>query len=242
MPFVVPFIASALTAVGATAAAAALATTVAGVTTLTGLGTILGYGLGLAATAAIGFVQSTLQRNAARKNARGVIDPADGKQTSKGSVTSRRVVYGRFQISGAVIFEEERSAFFYRQIAFCEGPIVRFDQIFINDAEISIDALGDVASPPFVSGATRFVRIEQRIGQRTTTTTSALLSAVFTQFTADHLAKGIAKIAVRFRNVTTAQYQNIYKNRVPEIKATVIGTQVYDPRDPDHLPPGVVLP
>ena len=239
MPFVVPFIASALTAVGASTAAAALVTTAGALTTV---GSIVGGALSIAATAAIGFVQSTLQRNAARKNARGVIDPADGKQTSKGSVTSRRVVYGRFQISGAVIFEEERSAFFYRQIAFCEGPIVRFDQIFINDAEISIDALGDVASPPFVSGATKFVRIEQRIGQRTTTTTSALLSAVFTQFTADHLARGIAKIAVRFRNVTTAQYQNIYKNRVPEIKATVIGTQVYDPRDPAHLPPGVVLP
>lgn len=239
MPFVVPFIASALGAIGATSAAAALVSTAGALTTF---GTIVGGALSIAATAAIGFVQSTLQRNAARKNARGVIDPADGKQTSKGSVTSRRVVYGRFQISGAVIFEEERAAFFYRQLAFCEGPIVRFDQIFINDVEVSVNAVGDVASPPFVSGATSFVRIEQRIGQRTTTTTSALLGAVFTQFTADHLARGIAKIAVRFSNVNTTQYQNIYKNRVPEIKATVIGTQVYDPRDPAHLPPGVALP
>lgn len=231
MPFLVPIIAAA--GVGGLVAAGGALTT---------LGTVVGYGLGLAATVAIGAVQMALQRNAARKNARGVVNPEDGKQTSKTSVTSRRIVYGRAQISGSVIFEEVRSGFYYRQLAMCEGPIVRYEQIFLNDVEISLDTLGDVVTPPFVSGATRFVRIEQRVGQRNTTSTSALLSEVFPQFTSDHLARGVAKIALRFRNTPTpAQYQNIYKNRVPDIKATVLGALVYDPRDPDHLPPGVSL-
>lgn len=185
----------------------------------------------LALTGGLTAYQMIAARQAQRKAKRGALRAEDGKLTSKGAVTARRVVGGRALLGGHVIFEEERAGAFYRQLAFCQGPIRSFDEIYINDTAVTIDAAGDVLTDPFFSAGTRFVRLERKLGSVTAATSSALLGSVFSQITASHKGSGVARLAMRVLAPTATQYQNIFKSQVPAVTALVSGSLCYDPRD-----------
>lgn len=216
------------------AVSAVIAAVSTGVTALAG-GTFLGIAaIGL--TGAIGHFLITTAMGAVLN----ALSPKPSIGTSQGysingesgSALDHQIVYGRVRVGGVRVYDcstGNKNKFLHRIMAFTGHEIEGYDEIYLNDEVVTLDASGNVTSPSRYNG---FVRIKKYFGTSTQTADADLVSETASvpldegRWTSDHRLQGIAYLYVRFQYDTDA-----FPNGVPSVSATIKGRKVYDPRN-----------
>jgi len=144
-------------------------------------------------------------------------------QMTKQPLTSRKIVYGRQRVSGAVVFMETsaKSRYLHIIVAVSGNELNAISEIYFNDKSLTLDSNGFVTAPAqFVDKAI----IKTRLGTDTQEHLDvATLGAVAWSDTST--LNGIGHIYARIEYDTDA-----YPNGIPNISAVVEGKKLFDPR------------
>ncbi len=144
-------------------------------------------------------------------------------QMVKQPVTSRKIIYGRQKVSGAVVFMEtsSKSRYLHIIVAISGNELNAISEVFFQDKSLTIDSNGFVTAPSqFVDKAI----IKTRLGTDTQEHLDvATLGAVAWSDTST--LNGIGHIYARIEYDTDA-----YPNGIPNISAVVEGKKLFDPR------------
>ncbi len=152
--------------------------------------------------------------------------------TQRGTAIDHQIIYGKTKVAPVVVFDGTTGSsnkYLHRVIAFAGHEITEYSEIWLNDYKLTLDSNGEVtnATDPQNNTTTRFngyVRIKKHLGAANQTADSTLISEV-TDWTSAHRLRGVAYLYVRFK-----YNSDVFPNGVPEIKATIKGKKVYDPR------------
>ncbi|MDH6229603.1 hypothetical protein M2281_000175 [Mesorhizobium soli] len=161
----------ALTSAGVTGAALGIATT------LLTYGTVIGLSIGL------NFLASSLFRPPQPK-------PEDMQQSVRQPTQPRTRHYGRVKVSGPWVFAEAKDGGFHKVIALGSGPIDAFEEVWIDDRKVVLDAGGVVTTWPWNKGGAR-VLLRRGLGLETV---YPQLLGNFPEWTAAHRGDGIASL------------------------------------------------
>ena len=151
-------------------------------------------------------------------------------QGTSGSALDHQIIYGETKVGGVRIYDSStgtKNKFLNRVIAFAGHEIESYQQIYLNDDLVTLDASGNVTSPSRYKG---LVLIKRYLGTTTQTADTQLISATSTlaaskgRWTTDHKLQGIAYLYVRFTYDTDA-----FPNGVPSVSAVIRGKKVLNP-------------
>ena len=151
-------------------------------------------------------------------------------QGTSGSALDHQIIYGETKVGGVRIYDSStgtKNKFLNRVIAFAGHEIDSYQQIYLNDDLVTLDASGNVTSPSRYKG---LVLIKRYLGTTTQTADTQLISATSTlaaskgRWTTDHKLQGIAYLYVRFTYDTDA-----FPNGVPSVSAVIRGKKVLNP-------------
>lgn len=203
--------------IGAVIIGAALSTAIGGGIAVGGV--TLGLFTSFLVRAAIGLALNALTpRPRARGSNRGY------QVTTRGSALDHQIIYGRMRTGGVIVYDRTTGAsnrYLHRVIAFAGHEVQSFDEIYIDDEVLTLDANGEVTAPSRYAGA---IRIREHLGT-VDQAADALLVSGDPSWTNEHRLRGIAYLYVRLQFD-----QNAFPNGVPDITATIKGKKVYDPR------------
>lgn len=145
-----------------------------------------------------------------------------------GAALDHQIVYGETRVGGIKIYDcsvGKTNEFLHRIVAFAGHEIDSYQQIYINDEVVTLDASGNVLAPSRFAGK---VRIIKYLGTDTQTADPLLIAetalATNGKWTSNHRLQGIAYLYVRFTYSST-----LYPNGVPTISAVIRGKKVFDP-------------
>jgi hypothetical protein len=143
-------------------------------------------------------------------------------QMVKQPITSRKIVYGRQKVSGAIVFMETsgKSQYLHIIVAIAGNELNSIQKVFLNDAELTLDSDGNVTAPSKLSGK---AIIKTQLGAADQAHLNLAQFGAIWPSTAT--LKGIAFIYARLEYDTDA-----FPNGIPNISAIVEGKKVYDPR------------
>ena len=199
------------------------AATFAGLTT----GTLAYTALSAAVTMVVG---STLRSALGGGNAQsGFTAQAQGRdQVVRSSVANRTIVYGRSTVSGPLVFAAvagEGNNTLYLVIPIAGHEIDGVEEIYFNDQALGVplDAFSPMGAPASgtYAGKVTFTLHTGTLGQAA----DATLLAANVGWSADHRLAGVAYLvcALNFDS-------DSYPTGIPNIKATIRGKKLYDPR------------
>lgn len=216
-----PVIISALAVIGVTGTAATIAASVAT----------------LALSYAVNAAMASAQQRQARKKARRDYQPPT--QSMRGSVQPRYRHYGRVgKIGGYVAFAENIQYDVFLVLAYGTGTITAFDEFYVADKQVLLNAGGMVTNAPYWTGTPptfSSVIIEPHRGYATQDR-SIMIGGHFPQWTTAHRLNGVPYCAVHFRPVTQDRFQTVYNGAIPDVTVVLSGAALYDPRNPAHDP------
>lgn len=141
----------------------------------------------------------------------------------KQPITSRRVVYGRTRVSGAITMMETQNdnmdLHYFLTVA--EGPIEGFEQFFVFNEEVKLDSEGWVKSGKYED----LIRIRVHNGERTQRADSAAVQET------DTVDRGFRGQGVAYMYIK-AKFDRKVFDEFPEVSAVVKGkNDIWDPRD-----------
>lgn len=144
--------------------------------------------------------------------------------TTTNSTASHQIIYGRTKVAGVRVFDAANggsNSNLHRVIAFTGHEIDSFDEIYLNDELLTLNASGAVTSPSRYAG---YVVIKKHLGSPNQLADTALI-AENVGWTANHRLRGIAYLYVKL-----VYNQDVFPNGIPEITAVIKGKKVFDPR------------
>jgi hypothetical protein len=144
--------------------------------------------------------------------------------TALGSALDHQVIYGKMRVAGARIYDEStgtNNKYLHRIIAVAGHEVQAFDEIYINDELVTLDASGNVTSPEKYNDK---VRIKLHLGESDQTADTFLVDES-EHWTTQHTLSGIAYMYIRLKFDADA-----FPNGIPEFTTVVSGKKVYDPR------------
>lgn len=185
-------------------------------------------GLGLAAAGA-----SALLSGALSKRGQGV-DPGQYRGTFDSSESSELNFIGRCRAGGLKVFGNTAGTDRYRMILHSATPLVAIEEYYLGARPVTVEANGDVSSPPYAKPGGSWVNWLTKSGEGTTTAWASLISAFSSLWTSDHKAQGIAQSLVKYISpgVTTEKFGKLYQGGEPSIEVLGRFGRVYDPREP----------
>lgn len=143
-------------------------------------------------------------------------------QMVKQPITSRKIVYGRQKVSGAVIFMEtsQKSKYLHMIVAIASNELNSIESVYFNDKELTLDGSGNVTAPAqFVNKAI----VKYKLGAADQEYLNLAQYGAIWPATAT--LKGIAFVYARLEYDPDA-----FPNGIPNVSAVVEGKKVYDPR------------
>ena len=163
---------------------------------------------------------------------------------TSGSALDHQIVYGRTKVGGIRIYDvttstlpESASAFtnnkhLHKIIAFAGHEIDSFEQIYVNDDLVTLDADGYVISPTKYArtgeNPPSLILVKKYLGTVYQQADQSLIAATSTlttgKWTRDHTLTGIAYLYVRF-----SFDADKFPNGVPIVSAVIKGKKVYNP-------------
>ena len=143
-------------------------------------------------------------------------------QMVKQPITSRKIVYGRQKVSGAVVFMEtsNKSQYLHMIVAIAGNELNSIESVYFNDKELTLGENGGVTAPSqFVSKTI----VRTQLGAADQSVLDLFQYGAFWPSTAT--LKGIAFVYVRL------EYDpDVFPNGIPNVSAVVEGKKIYDPR------------
>jgi len=225
MPFAIPFVATAFTALGASTAVA----TIAAQATIT-----------LATLGASYALNALLAPKQQKQKA------PDSRITSRMERAPRRYCYGRVMVGAYEVFTEAIPANVtnnkvWQVLAHCDGPITAYEQTFLDDLEVRYDAAtsfpgingGQVNYPTqWIGSAGVVAAIYSYYGSTTQPAFNPLIAVAPGIWTTNHKLTGVAYTVAQWLSGSTKDFARIYKGgRPPPVRHVIKAYTVYDPRD-----------
>jgi hypothetical protein len=189
--------------------------------------------LGFAAQAALGLALNALTPKPKLGNFSGNTARQGYTVNQRGSALEHQIIYGTMRTGGVVVFDGTtgtNNKFLHRVIAFTGHEIESFDEIYINDAKVSIlESDGNVKEIELPDGTLSnrydgFIRINKQFGGDDQEADSDLVAEV-PEWTAQHRLRGVSYLYARLKFNSDK-----FPNGVPQITATIKGKKVFDPR------------
>jgi len=131
------------------------------------------------------------------------IDPNRLKQTQQGSEGPGIHAFGLVELAGKIDYGNTDGYLIYRLILHCFGPAVAIEQYFYDGRPVTVEANGDVSTPPFARPGGSWLNLQHRVGDGTEVAWPGLLSSFPDVWTADHRVRGIFQTLMRFENPGT---------------------------------------
>jgi len=156
---------------------------------------------------------------------------AEVDQNIKQGAYPRYVVLGKGRVGGVLWFYETDGSSMYIASIISSDVIGGVLAVYLNGNEVLRDASGLVTTPPYNYGGTKYVQIEPHYGFADQVASTILQTAFPGTVTAQHTASGVAYVVAKILAPTSALYQTILQNRVPELATLALGSLVWDPRD-----------
>jgi hypothetical protein len=152
--------------------------------------------------------------------------PSDVQQIVREAVASRRRLYGRVHVSGALSFYESSDGTLAMVVTTGTGRLYQIVEHRLNNKIVAVGA-GGVLSDAKFQGA---IRILSRLGEDDQTAVSEL-TAIFPEWTADHRQRGCSLAVILCAPVKQKNFSQVYEaNRQPEYTQVAEGAFCYDPR------------
>jgi Putative phage tail protein len=235
---------TALVALTAPACAEPVSLLAAGITAILSAAAPAGAGAvtiaGISATTFATVVASTVVAGASfafsalsSRGRRSAVDPGQAKSTFETGTSGRLRAIGRVRIGGLKIFGNTVSTDRYRLVAHSAGPVDGVEAHYLGGREVTLEANGDVSSPPFARVGGSYVNIQSKPGNGAETSWPQLQSAFPTLWTSAHRARGIAQSLVTYVSpgISSAKFLKLYQSGPPDYERLQRGELLYDPRD-----------
>ncbi len=145
-------------------------------------------------------------------------------QMIKQPTAPRRFIYGETRVSGVLGYVQStnKNSNLHLIILVANHELESFEEFYINNIAVTLDASGNVTSPGRFNN---HVRILSKTGTDDQTAFSQLINASNGKWTANHKLSGIAYIYVKLK-----YKQKLFPSGIPNISAKVRGKKLYDPR------------
>ncbi|KKX28221.1 phage tail protein [Rhizobium sp. LC145] len=191
------------------------------------LATVIGYGI--AGAAVLGSALLGQQRG-------GAIKPSDAKSTFETGESSVIEGVGRVRVGGLKAFGNTDGSTRARLICRLQGPIDAIEQYYLGQREVTVEANGDVSSPPWARPNGSWANWQDKLGNGAETAWAGLMSLFPAIWTSAHRVRGIAQSQLLFYNpgLENKKYLSLYQNGAPETEWVCRASRVYDPRDPSQ--------
>lgn len=151
--------------------------------------------------------------------------PSDGQISVRGSVESRRRHYGIVHTSGVESFKESANGTLGIVVTTGTGEETEILEHRINDQVVTLNGSGVVTQSSY-RGA---VRVLTRLGSDSQTAIGEL-TAIFSQWTADHGQRGCSHAAIICAPVKQEHFSEVYNGREPNYSSVRKAVKLYDPR------------
>lgn len=163
----------------------------------------------------------------------GAIKPSDAKSTFETGESSVIELVGRGRIGGLQAFGNTDGSTRARLVCRAVGPIDAFETFYLGGREVTVEANGDVSSPPWARPGGSWAKWQNKIGTGAETAWGDLMSLFPSLWTSAHRVRGIAQSLLLFYNPGLAEekYLSLYQNGAPNSEAVMRGSRVYDPFD-----------
>jgi hypothetical protein len=160
------------------------------------------------------------------------VDPAQTKSTFSTAEGPELRIVGRGRLGGLKLYGNTAGFDSFRLVAHARGPIDGIEETYLGNREVLIEADGAVSSPPYTRPGGSYVSIMTRNGGGTPPAWPALMAAFPDQWTADHLARGIAQSLITYTSpgISEPKWSAMYQGGFPDISHVLRGERVYDPR------------
>lgn len=145
------------------------------------------------------------------------------------SVGPRLRHYGRVRAGGTVVFFRAREGKFYRVVVHGHGEIDGIEAIYLNRAQVAIDAAGWVTTPQYVVGGRSRVRLLGRAGQ-VPQAAFAEIGAIWPAWDAGHRLDGLWASLTIAEQVPPDRFRQTYPASEPAIELVARTARVHDPR------------
>jgi hypothetical protein len=236
MPPVVGALGALATAVGGAVSSAVAGLSIAGV--IEGIA-------GLAVSVGLSYIASLLLAPEQPK-------PSDQQQELRQDLPERQMHYGRVNVSGPVLFWESRKLTpdsdrptLFKIVAISTREIDAYEELYLDDQIITLDADGNVEGDQFNYGDTAAtiasIPIKSIVNIKLYTGTDdqaadPLLMEIFPEWTEDFRLRGIAYARIICRGSTAEKFNANYPNGEPTFKTLIRASKVCDPRDAGQDP------
>jgi hypothetical protein len=160
------------------------------------------------------------------------------KGVIRSSDDTGKIIYGKARIGGTLAYVETTNSaqdsdgisqsgdnlFLHLIIIHACHECNSFEEIYIDNNLITLDASGFVNEAPFVKDSKKYIRLKQHLGNDTQVADSFLVSEV-SNWTDNHRLRGLCYTYMRI------QYNSeIFQSGVPTLNVVLKGKKVYDPR------------
>lgn len=135
--------------------------------------------------------------------------PEDVQQSARQPTAPRVKHYGRVKTSGPWVFAESYQGNFYKVLALGVGPFDAIEELWVDDAQVTVDGSGDVDGGELDGKA----RILTRLGAATETYYSEL-SSIFPEWTSSHRGDLVASLFATQYAVASEDYLSSFPNGI----------------------------
>ncbi len=156
--------------------------------------------------------------------------PEDVQTSIKNPTAARQRHYGRVKTSGPWAFAESKEGSFHKVVALGTGELDAIEEIWVDDAPVTLDANGYVQEHPWnYDGKWKHLRIQYRMGLPTETHYSDL-EAVFPEWDETHRGDGVSSLYA-FQGASGAEtFAQIFPNVTNTLYRVVArGSKVWNP-------------
>jgi len=208
-----------------------------GISSMT-LGAIIGGAAGIAVNFAGGALIGGGKKPKGAGESGGSIGNDGLKQVVRLSDDTQKIIYGKARIGGTLAYIETvptgndsggilqtgDNLFLHMVVMHCGHESQSFEEIYLNDDLVTLDANGFVNEDRYKKDGKSYVRIKQHLGSDTQVADSFLVAEA-TNWTSDHRLRGITYTYMRLQ-----WNPDVFTGGIPTLNVVIKGKKVYDPR------------
>lgn len=151
---------------------------------------------------------------------------------------TQKIIYGRARIGGTLAYIETYptapdsggmsqtgdNLFLHMIIIHVGHECDAFEEFYLNDDLVTLNAGGFVQEAPYLVGGKSYVRIKTHLGSDTQIADSTLISEA-TNWTSNHRLRGLCYSYIRFQ-----WNPDVFQGGIPTLNVLLRGKKIYDPR------------
>ena len=187
-----------------------------------------------AASLAVQYGLSYIQKQKAKKAARRATSGRDVQQNIRQSTFPRYIVLGLARVGGVVWFYEAKDKNLYIATILSDDIIDQVSSFYVRNVEVLTSKSGNiytVTTPPFNTTTGSYVSFEVKFGAIDQSRSELLAAAFPAAVTVNHRAAGVSYMVTKLLQPVEADFQKVFGGAVPEIAALVRGVRIWDGRD-----------